>query len=68
MIDQLNGINQKDTESNTYRVLAAPPPLPMIPLLPPIERTYEAPADASVVAARTNANIDTIDEEPEEEE
>ena len=68
MIDQLNGINQKDTESNMYRVLAAPPPLPMIPLLPPIERTDEAPADASVAAARTNANIDTIDEEPEEEE
>ena len=47
------------------RALAAPPPLPMIPSLPPIERTYEAPVDASVASAGTNTNFDTMYEEPE---
>ena len=44
------------------RALAVPPPLPMIPSLPPIERTDEAPTDASVAAAGTNANVDTMDD------
>ena len=50
------------------RSLAAPPPLLMISSLPPIEQTDEAPVDASVESAGTNANFDTMDEEPEEEE
>ena len=68
MIDKLNGLNQKDTESKMDRALAVPPPLLMIPSLPPIKRTDEAPADASVEAAGTNANVDTMGEYPEEEE
>ena len=64
MIDQLNRINQKDTESNMNRALATPPPILMIPSLPTIERTDEAPAYASVSDAGTNANFDTMDEDP----
>ena len=60
MIDQLNGINQKDMESKMDRALPAPPPLPMIPQIPPIERMDEAPVDASVAAAGTNTNVDTM--------
>ena len=67
-LDQLNGINQNDTESKMDRALAAPPPLPIIPSLPTIEQTDEAPADSSVAAAGTNTNVDTMDEDPEEEE
>ena len=40
----------------------------MIPQLPPIEQTDEALADASVADVGTNANVDTMDEKPEEEE
>ena len=46
LLDQLNGLNQKDTESNMDRALAAPPPSPMIPSLPSIEKTDEATVDA----------------------
>ena len=45
--------------------LDAPPPLPMIPSLPPIERTDEATEDASVAYSGTNSNVDTMDGEPE---
>ena len=66
-LDQLNGNNQKDMESKMDRAIFAPPPLPMIPSIPPIEQTGEAPADASVAASGTNTNIDTMGEDPEEE-
>ena len=48
--------------------LAALQPLLMIPSLPPTEKTDEAPADASVASAGTNANVDTMDKDTEEEE
>ena len=48
------------------RALTAPSPLPMIQSLPPIERTDEVTEDALVAAAGTRANVDTMDEEPEE--
>ena len=65
MIDQLNRLNQKDTESNIYRTLYAPPPLPMIPSLPSIEQKDEAPANTSVAASGENDNVDAMDEYPE---
>ena len=50
------------------RDIDAPPPLPMIPSILPIERTDEAPKDASVVASGNNSNVDKMDEDPGEEE
>ena len=49
------------------RALTAPPPLLMIPQLPPIEGTDEAPAYAYVASEWKNSNVDTMDEEPEGE-
>ena len=61
MLDLLNGINKKDMDSKMDRVIAAPPPLPIIPSLSSIEQTDEAPEDTSVAWAGTNENFDTMD-------
>ena len=65
LLDQLNGINQKYTESKMDCSPAAPPPLPMIPSLPYIEQKDEAPANTSVAASGENDNVDAMDEYPE---
>ena len=65
-LDKFNGLNQKDTKTKMYFAVAEPPPLSMMPSLPPIERTDEAPEDSSVVASGNNTNVDKIYKDPEE--
>ena len=65
MLDQLNGLHQKDTESKIDRALAAPQPL-LISSLPILEPMDEAPTEKAVPAAGTSANLDPMDEAPKQ--
>ena len=67
--DQLNKLNEKDTESGFYWALAAPPPLLVIPSIPAIEQpnnelVVTSVAATGVSAAGTNTNVDTMNNDP----